>query len=130
MRKKRVSGLSEKKSAMPLLRQQNTLQAKDYYYKNKSKIIVNDLIDCPRICIVYYIIIMHKYKATITIEYDFNLYTAILPEIENNSWGRSSYTISKNNNSMIITITADDATALRASFNNITKLLAVHEKLQ
>ncbi|MBS3137732.1 hypothetical protein J4232_04825 [Candidatus Woesearchaeota archaeon] len=73
---------------------------------------------------------MHNYKTTITVKLDLNLYTALLPELENNKWERSSYTIEKSEKEMKITIAADDITALRASFNNITKLIAVHDKMQ
>ncbi|MBI5393285.1 hypothetical protein HZA96_05435 [Candidatus Woesearchaeota archaeon] len=73
---------------------------------------------------------MSSYKTIITVKSNLNLYTALLPEIDSSKWERSSYSIKKKGNEITITINADDITALRASFNNITKLLAVYDKMQ
>ncbi len=59
-----------------------------------------------------------------------NLQQALLPEIKNNKWQRSSFTIKKEKKELIIEIHAQDAGALRATFNSITKLIAVYDKIK
>jgi tRNA threonylcarbamoyladenosine modification (KEOPS) complex Pcc1 subunit len=73
---------------------------------------------------------MRNYTTTITVKSDSTLYTALLPEIESSKWERSSYVIKRKGEELIITIIAEDIGALRASFNSITKLIAVHDKIQ
>ena len=73
---------------------------------------------------------MDNYNCVIKVKADASLHQALLAEIAEHTWERSAFTLKKEKQLVIIEITAADATALRATFNSITKLLAVHEKIQ
>lgn len=73
----------------------------------------------------------YNYEALIKVYTDNNnLYKLLLPELKNAQWERSSYTLAQKKGYVEITIVASDSVALRATQNNITKLLTVYEKLE
>jgi len=57
------------------------------------------------------------------------LYSALLPEIAQSSRDRSEFSVHKSKKQVKIVIKAKDSVALRATMNNITKLLTVYEKV-
>lgn len=72
-----------------------------------------------------------KYEAIIKVYTDNTiLYRLLLPELKNAQWERSNYTVSQRKGYVEITITAADSVALRATQNNVSKLLTVYEKLE
>ncbi|MBI3033486.1 hypothetical protein HYY69_08490 [Candidatus Woesearchaeota archaeon] len=72
-----------------------------------------------------------KYEALIKAYTDnHDLYVLLLPELKNAQWERSSYTITQKKGYVEIAISARDSVALRATQNNVTKLLTVYEKLE
>lgn len=74
-----------------------------------------------------------KYTATITVfsgDNSSGLFKVLQPELENSKRDRSLFSIKKKKDSVEIHISAQDSVALRATQNNITKLLTVYEKLQ
>ncbi len=72
-----------------------------------------------------------KYEASIKVYTDnTNIYQLLLPELKNAHWERSNYTISQKKGYVEITIAAADSVALRATQNNVSKLLTVYEKLE
>jgi tRNA threonylcarbamoyladenosine modification (KEOPS) complex Pcc1 subunit len=56
------------------------------------------------------------------------LYKALIPETMNTKMDRSEFTVQKKGGKLKIDIKAQDSVALRATLNNITKLLTVYEK--
>mgnify|MGYP002639910268 CR=1 FL=1 len=56
------------------------------------------------------------------------LFNALIPETMNSKKDRSEFTVEKANGKLKINIKAQDSVALRATLNNITKLLTVYEK--
>ncbi len=67
-------------------------------------------------------------NATITVPYDKRLYE--LFAAEDKDIGRAQYTMSDDGKTLSFTIVAEDAVAMRASLNAITKLLTIWEKTQ
>lgn len=70
-----------------------------------------------------------KYQATITVKGGTELLRAFEAEYPAHKADRSSYSIKKNKGSLVFSITAMDAVALRATLNSITKLLDVFDRL-
>ncbi|MFH1439968.1 MAG: KEOPS complex subunit Pcc1 [Candidatus Woesearchaeota archaeon] len=58
-----------------------------------------------------------------------NLYQALFPELNQEKRDRSELFVDKLKDKIRICIVAADSVALRASLNNITKLLTVYEKM-
>jgi len=58
------------------------------------------------------------------------LYKSLLIERKSHKSDRSSYTIKKEDDNILFEITADDAVALRTTFNSITKLLSIFEDIK
>ena len=69
-----------------------------------------------------------KYLCSFTIQSDEKLYRALLPDISSSK--RASLSLEQNNNKLLITIKALDATALKAFVSSVIKLLEVHEKIE
>lgn len=67
-------------------------------------------------------------NATITVPYDKRIYDLFAPE--DKDIGRARYTMQDDTKEITFTITADDAVAMRAQLNAITKLLTIWEKTQ
>ncbi|GEM_PF-5027445 len=68
------------------------------------------------------------YEATITVKGDIAaLHRAIASEAR--EMERSSITITEDKGGLALRVSANDATALRASVNTVLKLLLVHEKM-
>ncbi len=65
-------------------------------------------------------------NATITVPYDERILTLFAPE--DKDIGRAHYTLTQKNNTVEFAITAQDAVAMRATLNAITKLLTIWEK--
>lgn len=65
-------------------------------------------------------------NATITLPYDTRIYDLFAPE--DKDIGRARYTITDDATHITFSISADDATALRAQLNAITKLITIWEK--
>lgn len=65
----------------------------------------------------------------VTLDLDTNLLEALKPELKNQV-PRSSTKLEKIGKKIKITIRAENATALRASFNSITRLIAVYEAVK
>jgi len=74
---------------------------------------------------------MH-YQATILINEikEEDLLKLLKNEIKDSKKSRSSFTITGHDNKLKIEIKSKDSTALRATFNNLTKLITVYEKCQ
>ncbi len=70
-----------------------------------------------------------KCSALITITQDDALLKGFIPE-DKAIGDRARYTIGKKGKQIIFTITAEDATAMRAAFNSITKMLVIAEKVK
>lgn len=66
-------------------------------------------------------------KAVIDID-DIRVFDVLLPEIE--SRHRSIESIKKEAKKVVVQIESNDATAFRASMNNLTKMLSVWEKMK
>lgn len=56
------------------------------------------------------------------------LYNCFLPELEHAKKERSEFEMSKHNDFVEFTIRGHDTTAVRATFNHITRVLTVYEK--
>lgn len=69
-----------------------------------------------------------NYKLILTVENGKQIYDCFLAEEKNHK--RSSYTIELIDNNLIFKVQAQDATALRATTDNIIKLLTVYEKVK
>jgi len=93
---------------MPLLWQQNAFQAKNNEHQSKGKMKLRASIKA-----------YGKAK---------NLAACFNPELHNKQ--RSHFTITENQDHILFDIQAEDATALRATVNAITKLLTVYEKAE
>ena len=93
---------------MPLLWKQNAFQAKNYRNKSKGKMKLRASIKA--------------YGKAKDIAACFN------PEMQGKQ--RSNFTITENKDHIVFDIQAEDATALRATLNAITKLLTVYEKAE
>ena len=92
---------------MPLLREQDTFQVKDSCYKSKGKM---------------------NYSVQINVQGNQkSLLECLSPEGIKKE--RSHYLLKKIKNGVRFDIKAKDATALRATVNMITQLLAVYEKM-
>ena len=65
-------------------------------------------------------------NATITVPHDERILTLFEPE--DKDIGRAHYTLRAAQDSLIFEITAQDAVAMRATLNVITKLLTIWEK--
>lgn len=65
-------------------------------------------------------------NATITCARDARLLELFAPE--DKDFGRASYTVSEDGDSTVFRVRADDAVALRAALNAITKLLSLWER--
>ena len=70
-----------------------------------------------------------KCSATITIPKDDAIIAGFQPE-DKAIGERARYSITKKGNEILFKIYADDAVALRAAFNSITKMLAIAEKIK
>jgi tRNA threonylcarbamoyladenosine modification (KEOPS) complex Pcc1 subunit len=93
---------------MPLLRQQDAVQAKGHSHEDKSKMSLS---------------------ADIIIDEDTErLYKCLLPEAKKIK--RSEMGLKKEKDRLVINVRASDATALRASVNSILKLIVVYEKMK
>lgn len=57
------------------------------------------------------------------------LYDSLLPEVKEAKRDRSEFNIHKIKEGVKIKVSAADSVALRATLNNITKLLEVYEKI-
>ncbi len=74
-----------------------------------------------------------NFKAEIKVYEDIDrLYELFYPEMEDerNKHDRSSFKMSKRKDHLLFVIEAKDAVALRATFNSLTKLLTVKEKIE
>ena len=67
------------------------------------------------------------YTSIITITHDAKQFEQLF-YAEQKELGRASYTIARNKNNITITVSAQDATALKIAFNTIVKVLSVWEK--
>jgi len=67
-------------------------------------------------------------NATITIQRDARIHELFAPE--DKDIGRAQYTITEDDTHIMFHITAEDAVAMRASLNAITKLLTIWEKTE
>ncbi len=70
-----------------------------------------------------------KCSALITIAQDDALLKGFIPE-DKTIGDRARYTVKKKGKDIIFTITAEDATAMRAAFNSVTKMLVIAEKVK
>ncbi len=93
---------------MPVLRKQDIVQAKENNNENKGKM---------------------KCSAIIRINWDAGIIRGFKPE-DKKIGERAKYSIRKKGKEIIFSIKAEDAAALRASFNSVTKTLAVAEKIK
>ncbi len=66
------------------------------------------------------------YQSTLKIPYDEKIVR--LFDAEDKDFGRSTYTVEKNSTHIVITVSAEDATALKIAYNTISKILLVWEK--
>lgn len=72
-----------------------------------------------------------KYTAEIIIKEDIeNVHKTLLPELNEGKRDRSDFNVHKTKEILKIEVNAADAVALRATLNNITKLLEVYEKIK
>jgi tRNA threonylcarbamoyladenosine modification (KEOPS) complex Pcc1 subunit len=69
------------------------------------------------------------YQSTIIVSKDIDAIEKLFVP-EDKELNRSKYTITNNRKQLIFNIEADDATALKTTFNTITKVLLVWEKTQ
>jgi tRNA threonylcarbamoyladenosine modification (KEOPS) complex Pcc1 subunit len=92
---------------MPILRLEDTVQAKVYCHKSLGQM---------------------KYQAVITVD-DTRVIELLRPEIERFKSLRSGIKVSRKADKAVIEIEAADATALRASTDSVVQLLKVFEKM-
>ena len=72
-----------------------------------------------------------KYTADIIIKEDIEkVFKTLMPEMKEAKRDRSEFTIHKSKDELRIEVKATDSVALRATLNNITKLLSVYEKVK
>ena len=71
-----------------------------------------------------------KFKNTININHKNSkiIYTSILPELLDKKYLRSNINMKLNKNQIIVNIESKDLNALRASFNNIMRLIITNDK--
>lgn len=98
--------LSEEESQMPLLRQQDALQAETGFDQGSRKM---------------------KYEATIVVDGDAKIHECMEQELID--YDRASFSMEKDNGKLRFVIEAKDAVALRATLNAITQSLTVYEKV-
>ena len=91
---------------MPILRQQNAIQAKNSNNKSKSKM---------------------KYHAEIIVDNDKKLFKCF--ETEQGKEDRSRFEIKDEGKKLKFIVDAQDSVALRATLNSITKLFTTYEKI-
>lgn len=110
MRKEGINRLPEKKSKMPILRQQNPVQAEKGVYKNQGA--------------------MTKYKALIAVKGDGPLIGKIFAAEDGSIKNKASYRLKNSRGGAEFSIEAEDSVGLRAALNSITKILTVIEKVK
>ena len=94
---------------MPLLRQQDAVQAENYINKSKGKM---------------------SYRASIEVEGNTDHLDKIFLAEKFDKEERSSFSVEKQKSGLKFIVEANDSTALRATLNSITKLLGVYEKMR
>lgn len=92
---------------MPILRLKDTFQTKRINYKSHSKM---------------------KYESHITVK-DPNKELYALFEKYSETQDRSEVKVTHEKDCLIVSVTAKDSVALRASLNGVTKLFTVYEKM-
>ena len=108
MQQKSQSRLYQKKRALPILRQQDALQAKNKSHSSKSK--------------------MSIYSLELKVKGDTKkLYESFYKKKKKRD--RSSLKITKKKDHLLFKITSKDAIALKATINGVIKLLEVEEKI-
>ncbi len=70
-----------------------------------------------------------KCSAIITIPFDSAILSGFKPE-DKEIGERARYSLARKGKHIIFAIYADDAVALRAAFNSVTKMLAIAEKIR
>jgi len=70
-----------------------------------------------------------KYHLSLTIDEDGAI-ELLEPELRRFEGGRSTIKLSKREGKGLVEITAEDATALRASMDSVAQLLKVYEKMR